>query len=157
MTYVIPTTVDHLKILAENMRHEDVRELADGSGDTPEGALTTAFRESTKCLSAFTDGGELITIFGVAPSSLDPLVGHPWLLATPRLDDVKKTFLKNSKEYLSFLGEGFPLLMNCCDKRNTTHIRWLKWLGFTFIREHPRFGVGSVPFLEFVKTGDAYV
>lgn len=154
MPYAIPTTPEHLILLAEEMREDDIRELADGSGETPMEALQKGFRVSTKCLSIFNDDDELVFVCGIAPSVFDPLVGHPWLLATHRLDGMKKTFLKHSREYLQFLGEGFPLLMNCCDKRNKTHIKWLRWLGFSFIREHPRFGVGSVPFLEFVKTGD---
>lgn len=157
MPYSIPTTPEHLLVLARDIRKEDERELADGAGHTPLEALEIGFVHSTKCLSIFTDDDELVFICGIVPSTIDPLIAHPWLIATDRLDDMKKTFLKHSKEYLADLGEGFPLLMNCCDKRNTTHIRWLKWLGFSFIKEHPEAGVGKVPFLEFVKIGDTNV
>jgi hypothetical protein len=31
------------------------------------------------------------------------------------------------------------------------HIRWLKWMGCTFIKRHSTYGVEQRPFLEFVR------
>lgn len=150
MPYSKETDPDDILILAREMREEDRRELADGSGQTPIEALQEGYVNSPKILSIFDDDGGLVFICGVAPSKLDPLIGHPWLLATNRLDTIKKSFLKHSKEYLRFLGEGYPVLMNVCDSRNETHVKWLKWLGFSFIKRHP---FNGVDFLEFVKLG----
>lgn len=157
MPYAIPTDPDHLLVLARNMREADRLELMDGSGSSPLVALEDGYIHSTKCLTILTDQDEVVGVFGVAPSPVDRLIGHPWMLATDLLDSIKVTFLRQSRKYLDDLAEGYPLLMNCCDKRNTVHIKWLRWLGFSFIREIPEYGVGRVPFLEFVKIGDTHV
>jgi hypothetical protein len=31
------------------------------------------------------------------------------------------------------------------------HIRWLRWMGFTFIKSHPKYGAEGRLFLEFVR------
>jgi hypothetical protein len=31
------------------------------------------------------------------------------------------------------------------------HIKWLRWMGFTFISSHPKFGTEGRLFLEFVR------
>lgn len=157
MPYATPTDPNDLLILARNMREADRLELMAGSGVEPLAALEEGYVHSTKCLTIFTDQDEVVGVFGVVPNTLDPLVGHPWMLATDHLDSIRMTFLRQSRKYLDDLAEGFPLLMNCCDKRNTVHIKWLRWLGFSFIREIPEYGVGRVPFLEFVKIGDTHV
>lgn len=157
MPYATPTIPEHLRELAQTMREADRRELMDASGQTPLGALEEGYVHSTKILTIFDDADRVVGIFGVAPNPVDPLIGHPWMLASDLLEGIKKTFLKECRKYVDDLGQGFPLLMNCCDKRNVVHIKWLRWLGFSFIKEHPEYGVGRVPFLEFVKIGDPNV
>ena len=43
------------------------------------------------------------------------------------------------------------MIWNYVDARNVVHIKWLKWLGFTIINKHNQFGIGRIPFYEFVK------
>lgn len=157
MSYATPTIPDHLKVLAATMREADRVELAASSGSSPLEALEEGYVHSPKCMTILTDQGDVVGIFGVAPNSMDRLIGHPWMLASDHLDSIRMTFLRQSKMYLDGLGGGYQLLMNCCDKRNLVHIKWLRWLGFSFIKEHPEYGVGRVPFLEFVKIGDTHV
>jgi len=154
MLPVIPTDPDHLLELSRTMRRADREELLASSGQSPLEALEEGYVLSSKTHTILTKEGQVVGVFGVAPNSVDPTVGHPWMLASDLLDDVKVSFLKQCRPVADSLGEGYALLMNVCDKRNAVHIKWLRWLGYTFIREHPHYGVGKLPFLEFVKIGE---
>ena len=87
-----------------------------------------------------------------AHSGLDP--DQALLLGTDAmLDDLQdqRTFLRQSKEVLRELHHQFILLFNEVDARNTVHIRWLRWMGFTFVRYRPNYGTEGRPFYEFCK------
>jgi hypothetical protein len=45
----------------------------------------------------------------------------------------------------------YTLIGNVIDERNRVHLRWLKWMGFTFVQRIPEYGVQHRPFLEFIK------
>jgi hypothetical protein len=91
-------------------------------------------------------------MFGAVPCS--DLDGDVWLLGTDALATrpLAGQFLRQSRFWLTALHEGCaPILHNVIDARNTLHIRWLQWLGFTFIKRHEVFGVEGRPFLEFMR------
>ena len=58
------------------------------------------------------------------------------------------TFAREAKRFIDSRPE--KLLYNVVDKRNTVHLKLLKFLGFKFIREIP-FGPNQLPFIEFIK------
>jgi len=78
-------------------------------------------------------------------------VGRIWLSGTDELVTMKRQFIRESRRYLVGMESMYKLLHNEIDERNTLHIRWLQWLGFTFIRRIPEHGVQRLPFLEFIK------
>ena len=45
----------------------------------------------------------------------------------------------------------YPILFNFVDARNTTHVKWIKYMGFSIIQEHATFGVEGRLFYEFAK------
>mgnify|MGYP003133692463 CR=1 FL=1 len=94
--------------------------------------------------------GEIVCIFGAVAETHDH-IGAVWLMGSDDITRHKMAFLRQSRVCLGRLFEPFALLWNCVDKRNTQHIRWLKWLGFSFLREIPEYGEQSRPFLEFAK------
>jgi hypothetical protein len=56
------------------------------------------------------------------------------------------------KSYLvQTLQQNYDVLFNLVDERNTLHIRWIQWCGFTFVNRHPALGAEQRPFLEFVR------
>jgi len=63
----------------------------------------------------------------------------------------RRTFLKESKAQLAKLHEQYPVLFNVVDARNEVHVRWLRYMGFTFIRKHPNWGPEGRLFYEFVR------
>jgi hypothetical protein len=52
------------------------------------------------------------------------------------------------------MNDKYPILVNACDADYTKAINWLRFVGFTFIKKHDKWGVGDRPFLEFVRIKD---
>lgn len=81
-------------------------------------------------------------------------VGRIWLLATDELVNDKQNalqFLRQAKPRLAEMLQRYEVLFNYADARNTVHVKWLRWMGFTFIAKHPNYGDEGRLFLEFVK------
>ncbi|WP_217363646.1 hypothetical protein, partial [Marinobacterium sp. xm-v-242] len=64
---------------------------------------------------------------------------------------VHRQFLRESREQIKRLCEGYRLVFNFTDARNHVHHRWIKWSGFSIIKKHENFGVEQRPFLEFTR------
>ena len=75
----------------------------------------------------------------------------PWLLTTPAIQKVWLPFLRGSRTWVNDINKKYPILYNAVDAEYTLAINWLKFVGFTFIKEHDKWGVGNKPFLEFVR------
>lgn len=140
-------------LLASNLRDEDLREIEAAGTADPLVALEAGFECSRHCLTVVDESNTPLTMFGVAPSP-DPLVGYVWLLSSPALDQYKIKFLRNSSRWVQAFHVDYPILTNLADARNTVHLKWLKWLGFTFINKVPGAGPGNFPFYEFVRLKD---
>jgi hypothetical protein len=63
----------------------------------------------------------------------------------------KYEFLRQSRIELKKLQKLYPVLFNYIDARNTVHLKWLLYMGFTVIQKHEVFGYSGLPFYEFVK------
>jgi hypothetical protein len=139
---------DALK-LAETMRSEDVAEVYASSGLDPLSALLIGIDNSTEAKVAIGDD-EPIAIFGVCPDGNES-IGRVWLLGSDAIHDHRFDFLRKSKEWVDVLNIQYPVIYNHIDSRNTVHIRWLQWLGFSFINETPDYGFEKRPFYQFVR------
>ena len=148
--YYRPAVKADVYVLAPKLRDQDKAEVKASSGMNPEEALLYSFEAGGEVNSIIAPDGEVIGMFGVSPTP-DPTLGIPWLLASPRLPEVSREFIPQSKEWVIEVNKKYPLLLNYVDKRNTIAIRWLRKLGFTFIAEIEEFGVGQKPFYEFVR------
>lgn len=137
-------------VMAPNLREADRNEIAARTAQEPLQALTESMSLSSTCLTG-TYLGEPFAICGVCP--VIEGVGAIWLLGTDAVMNpkVSRQFLRFSKLYVDQFQHMYPLLFNYIDARNTVHIKWLKWLGFQFINLHQKFGVGKLPFYEFVR------
>ena len=146
------TQPSDIRIVADSMRAEDVAEVKAHSGLDPDQALLLSYFHSEPCLSIVSRHGDVIGMWGVVPQ--EDRTGRIWMLGTDAmLDDLqdRRTFLRQSKEVLRELHHQFILLFNEVDARNTVHIRWLRWMGFTFVRYRPNYGTEGRPFYEFCK------
>lgn len=142
----LQTTPKDLEDLARLIRKEDEQELWHIMKLTPMEAVKACYRKSDWCYSAFM-GGKLVCLFGVSPAYGMKGVGVPWMLATDEINKVKKTFIKHSRSIVQQMHMDYSVLSNLAWSKNTTHIRWLRWLGFQFVEEHTLFN--GEPFLQF--------
>ncbi len=72
--------------------------------------------------------------------------GIIWMLTTSAIHDYPITFAREAKRFIESRDE--PLLWNIVDKRNTVHLKLLRFLGFKFLREI-KYGPNNLTFIEF--------
>ena len=74
--------------------------------------------------------------------------GQIWMLCTNAIHEFPLTFARESKRFIESRKE--KLLWNIVDKRNTAHLKLLKFLGFKFLREL-KHGPNQLTFIEFCR------
>ena len=122
--------------LARTMRWEDTEEVRHSSGGTPLSALVTGTTVSSCHVIEWQ--GRVVAIFGI--SGLKGSYGFPWMLGTDDIKRIRKSLLRGCREVVEGYLTDYPYLTNACWSKNTAHIEWLKWLGFTFQGEDIRNG-----------------
>lgn len=148
-----PTELEDSILMAPHLRADDLREVeaAQGAGVSIEDVLhrSSVYSDDPRTVEV---EGEPIAMFGIV-SATDPDVktGFVWLMGTEGIQDIGIQFLRGCKAQLAEIEKGYDVLTNCVDKRNTLHINWLKWMGFTFIGEVENYGAEKRPFYEFVR------
>lgn len=142
--YVRDAVYEDTASLAPRLRAEDVTELYYATGKTPLQVLRKSYELSNKCWAVIYKE-KVIALFGVSDAGK---VGVPWMLASDELKDIKKSFLRECKDYVARMGEGHDLLTNYVWVGNEIHIQWLKWLGFTFL-DPIEYGFAKKPFMQF--------
>jgi hypothetical protein len=147
--HVRQSTQSDVEYLCYNLRPEDREEVLASHGTTRE-ALQVGFDESEECWTIIvTDTDEIAGIYGLA--RYDDDVAVPWLLTSPAIKKVWLPFLRGSRKWVEEANKKYPLLTNAVDADYTVAINWLRFVGFTFIKKHEKWGVGNKPFLEFVR------
>ena len=134
--------------LAENLREDDYREIKAVTGLPPLLSLLTGLKSSQVPLVICDNQGKVVAMLGVVPNGL---IGSIWMVGTPDLKRISVSFLKNCQDVFTVLKNNFSVLHNYVDARNELHIRWLRWMGFSFIKKHQSYGIEQKPFYEFVK------
>lgn len=97
----------------------------------------------------FNKEGVNVALAGINPH--DDMTAQIWMIATDDLEKHGIEFLRNCRAFVKEITLGYGLLYNWVMEENEVHVKWLKWLGFTFIKRHPTFGAAGVPFLTFVR------
>ena len=149
--YLTPATVDYVVYVAPRLRKADRSECLAATGREPIGVLMDGLRLGDVTLTMRSPkDGQRVGIVGVVPSYVEG-AGAIWLCATDDIYQHQISFLRKSKTFLPLLQRNYLALHNCVDARNTVHIKWLKWMGFTFIKKHEQWGVEKRLFYEFVR------
>lgn len=149
---VRPARLEDASALAPRLRKADLQEIDAGSGLDPVKALEASLGASERAFAVELASGEVVAIFGVAKTS-EAKLGAVWMVGADSIASIRFLFLRRSREWLKELSNGFQLLGNLVDARNTLHIEWLRWLGFRFLRR-ASIGRGGETFIEFVKLAD---
>lgn len=148
--YLTPTTVEDIDYLSPRLRQADMDECSAATGKPVRDALYTGLLAGDITLTLRTSTGLRVGVCGVVPSpTMD--AGVVWMTATDDIYQHQMTFLRKSKAALEYLSDGYLALFNCVDARNHLHIKWLKWMGFTFIQKHEKYGAEQRPFYEFLR------
>ena len=135
---ILPIELEAAYEVASNLRPDDRRECVEGHGIEPiiDAVLAS---QSGSCWSFTMPNGETAGIVGIIDDQI-------WMLCTPVIHQYPLTFAREAKRWLDSRTE--PYLWNVVDKRNTAHIKLLKFLGFTF-HEELLFGPNNLPFIRF--------
>ena len=139
--YIHPLTIEAALKVAFNLRPEDRREVEEGHGLDPMERLVWA-AQNLSCVYFTTPNGKTAGMAGVGPD------GAIWMLCTPAIHEYPVTFAREAKRFVESRTE--PLLWNIVDKRNTVHLKLLKFLGFKFLREI-KYGPNNLSFIEFCR------
>ena len=138
--YIHPITLEAAMSVASNLRSDDRREVEEGHGLDPLVALVLEAKEGSSVYFTVPNG-KTAGMAGVDPGGLI------WMLTTPAIEEYPVTFAREAKRYVE---RQKGLLWNIVDKRNTVHLKLLKFLGFKFLREIFH-GPNQLSFIEFCK------
>ena len=139
--YTHPITMEAAIEVASNLRPDDRREVEEGHGLNPMFYLKEEAKLGS-CIYFEVPNGKTAGMAGVDEG------GIIWMLCTDAIHEFPLTFAREAKRWVESRPE--PLLWNVVDKRNTVHLKLLKFLGFKFLREYP-FGPNNLPFIEFCR------
>lgn len=151
MAYIRRATVADAIAVAPRLREADKNEIKAYLGFTPEVALPLMISSPGNTWAMIGDHEEVVGLFGMSPVDQHPYFGIVWMVSSPDIYKYRREFIRRTPEVLAAMHQEFPLLGNHIDARNTAHIRWLKRLGFSFLRTLPEFGVEKRPFHEFAR------
>ncbi len=127
--------------VASNLRPDDRREVEEGHGVDPFVMITSKAQEGS-CVYFNVPNGKTAGMAGVDDD------GQIWMLTTNAIYDYPLTFARESKRFVE--RQTHDVLWNIIDKRNTVHLKLLKFLGFEFSKEILH-GPNNLPFIKFYK------
>ena len=134
--------------LAPRLCQRDAYEVLSSDGLSPLDALLMSLERSYEC-NTILRNGEPMGMFGVGYGG-DTFSGVPWMLTDGDFQGFRKRFLKEGRQWIGNLKKRHQILFNYVHSENEDSIRWLKWLGFKFMRAIPNYGFGkSDTFYEF--------
>ena len=148
MHHYRPSILSDCLELAPNMREQDVTEVSYSNGLSPLDALQASYRASQECNTIIHEDGSVVGMFGLSDSVI---FASPWLLGSDKLVETKRVMLPVSAKWVEEMNTKHPILLNYVHVDNTVSKRWLKSLGFNFIKLEQEFGVGKQPFYQFVR------
>tara|TARA_R100000152_G_C6748977_1_gene172615 strand:+ start:518 stop:988 length:471 start_codon:yes stop_codon:yes gene_type:complete len=139
--YIHPITLKAAAEVALNLRPDDLREVEQGHGLDPLKHLIWS-AQNVPCVYFKVPNGKTAGMAGVDTD------GQIWMLTTPAIEEYPHTFAREAKRFVESRKE--KVLWNIVDKRNTVHLKLLKFLGFKFLRE-VRHGPNQLTFIEFCR------
>ena len=143
-----PARFEDCREIAPLMRKQDAKEVMASSGLNPLRALQESFRISEINNSIIHEDGSVVGMFGLG---INMAFASPWLLGTDKLLETRREFIPQAQKWVEEMNDEYPLLLNFVHESNTVSKRWLKSLGFEFIKLHNEYGVGREPFYQFVR------
>jgi hypothetical protein len=139
--------MDDARRIAPLLREQDRFEILTASGEDPEVVLPRALNGSKGIVTFVeTPGGDPILISGARPSH--PNAAVIWMVGTPLLKTIAFRYAREAHRYVDEWHQQYPLLWNTAWAGNDLHLKWLKFMRFSFIR---RVQYRGQPFIEFAR------
>jgi|TARA_R110000824_G_scaffold146356_3_gene315146 hypothetical protein len=143
-------TLKHADELVKVMRKTDVDELWNFAKLTPPKAMTGLVAGSRDTITVLADG-EILFMYGSVRQNALSGTGYPWLVATPKIKEHSKLFLRHVKKFLNEILKQYDVLENYGDSRDQESVRWMTWLGFK-ITGTELLGTDQIPFHRYELT-----
>lgn len=150
MAFTTPATVEDAVFIASRLREADRRECDALLALPPEQVLPQAVAAGQRVWTLHTAAGEPVGLYGVNPVEGLPQVGTIWAVGTTGVTG-SRDLIVAAAACVDALNDEYPVLTNLMDARNTLHQRWLRRLGFVFLRRIESWGARGVPFIEFAR------
>ncbi len=147
-TEVLKANIHLITPMLGDIRKEDSDEAFAMTGKLAEDCLIEGVDKSDISYVGLYHGDPVVC-FGVRRNTSLSNKGIVWLLSTNKLNSIKNIFIRNSRPYVVKLMNGFDMLENWVDVRNTVAIRWLRWCGFKFDETPKPVGCFGDPFYHF--------
>ena len=148
MGYLRKANIKDLRYVANNLREIDKREAFYQTGQEPLQAVQFTYICSNVNMAIADDNDHPIGLCGVVEG------GVIWMVATDRLFENKKykiQLIRKGRKWVDNLLKKYKILYNFVYAENHSAIKWLKALGFTFIKYHEHYGIERKPFYESLR------
>lgn len=120
--------------MASRLREADLKEILAAGRPSPEDALLSGVHSPDPCYVAVDEEDKPQIIFGTVPSP-EHFLGYVWMMATDAIKDHWVQVLRESKPWIDHIRGHYQVMANAVHTENQVHIRWLRWTGFTLLRE----------------------
>ena len=148
MGYLRKANLSDLNYVCNHLRILDKIEAWYQTGQQPEEAVKLTYLAADRNLAIAGDNDQPMGLCGVLKD------GIIWMVATDELMSKRSyriQLIREGRKWVDSLLKTYEVLYNYVYAENTSAIRWLKALGFTFINLHPKYGHLNKPFYEFVR------
>ena len=130
--------------LAPHLRDDDLRELNVFNLSAEQGLLR-GYIYSDECFTARYKN-KIICMFGVSGMGMPLGCASIWFLGSDDMVCHALTFLKDGRKYINYFLSKYKMLINAVDKRNKTHINWIKKVGLMILEPIIINGFEFLPF-----------
>lgn len=124
---ILPTTVDHIRLLVANLRDDDLREIEKWNV-SPFKGIWRSYRSSKVCKSGFING-KIVAIWGINGSVLG-FFGNPWLITSNVADDYPFVFAMIYRREVREMLKSYRVLETWCDAAYTKSLTLMRIMGF---------------------------
>lgn len=128
---MVDPTPEFCDWLSDRLRYEDRRELRDLLNLSPRRALHYGLESSDQTWGALADGRPCLV---AGSKALGQSVTNVWLVGSYEIETIGLSLCKFARKKMYSLAEDFPYMVAVVDERNTAHVRWIEWLGFSRVR-----------------------
>ena len=148
MGYLRKSNLSDLHHVCISLRIADQVEAYYQTGYTASEAVRLTYLAADRNLAIAGDNDQPMGLCGVLKD------GIIWMVATDELMSKRSyriQLIREGRKWVDSLLKTYEVLYNYVYAENTSAIKWLKALGFTFINLHPKYGHLNKPFYEFVR------